>query len=45
MDQERKVVLVEALEASKAKGNTPLAEAVRVALEEEQRSQQPPKAA
>ncbi len=45
MDHERKVRLVEALAASKAKGNTPLAEAVRVALEENQADVMPPKAA
>ncbi len=45
MDHQRKVRLVEALEASKAKGNAPLAEAMRVALEENQTQQIPPKAA
>ncbi len=45
MDEDRKVRLVEALEASKAKGNLPLAEAVRMALEENQASKSPPKAA
>ena len=45
MDNEHKVRLVEALEVSKAKGNTPLAEAVRVALEESQAESSIPKAA
>ncbi len=45
MDQERKVRLVEALAASKAKGNAPLAEAVRLALEENETHQKPHKAA
>ena len=43
MDQNRKIRLVEALEASKQKGNVPLAEAVRLALEESQ-SEHLPKA-
>ncbi len=45
MDHQQKLRLVEALEASKAKGNDPLAEAVRVALEEEQAKTVSPKAA
>ncbi len=45
MDQDKKLKLVEALASSKAKGNAPLAEAVRVALEEGQASQKTPKAA
>ena len=45
MDQDRKVRRVEALVASKAKGNAPLAESVRIALEQEQTYQMPPKAA
>ncbi len=45
MDQERKLRLVEALAASKAKGNAPLAEAVRVALEQTQANEMPTKAA
>ncbi len=45
MDQESKLRLVEALAASKAKGNTPLAESVRIALEEAQTRQAPPRAA
>lgn len=36
MEEERKLRLVEALLASKSKGNSQLAEAVRVALEENQ---------
>ncbi|WP_320674618.1 hypothetical protein [Prochlorococcus sp. MIT 1341] len=45
MDQIQKLRLVEALATSKAKGNAPLAEAVRVALEEDQARQMPSKAA
>ncbi len=45
MEQERKVRLVEALASSKAKSNAPLAEALRVALEESQVYQVPHKAA
>ncbi len=45
MDQQQKLKLVEALEASKAKGNNPMAEAVRVALEQEQVKIGTPKAA
>ena len=45
MDNESKVRLVKALASSKAKGNDPLAEAVRVALEESEVRQIPPKAA
>ncbi len=41
MDKDRKLRLVEAMAASKAKGNDPLAEAVRVALEEEQAKEMP----
>ncbi len=45
MDQDKKVRLVNALHASKAKCNAPLAEAVRIALEQSQAQQMPSKAA
>ncbi len=45
MNQERKLRLVEALAASKAKGNDPLAEAVRIALEQNESSQSSSEAA
>ena len=45
MEQEHKIRLVKALTDSKAKGNVPLAEAVRVALEENQAAQMTSKAA
>tara|TARA_B100000029_G_C16738118_1_gene653373 strand:+ start:341 stop:478 length:138 start_codon:yes stop_codon:yes gene_type:complete len=45
MDQQQKLRLVEALVASKAKGNQPLAEAVREVLEQDQASNVSTKAA
>ena len=45
MEQSQKIRLVKALTDSKAKGNIPLADAVRVALEQDQAAQMPPKAA
>ncbi len=39
MDEDRKILLVEALIASKARGNDPLAESVCLALEENQAQQ------
>ena len=36
MDQQQKLRLVEVLASSTAKGNIPLADAVRIALEEDQ---------